>query len=99
VDSFAEAESIFERIGHLSMSDSSIWRRKEARGERFKEIEEAQRKKGNAVSSANLFRQGVLGSEKRVGVSMDGTMVYILNEGWKELKVGCGFEIEVSPTW
>jgi hypothetical protein len=26
-------------------------------------------------------------------------MVYIREEGWKELKVGCTFDIEVFPTW
>ena len=30
--------------------------------------------------------------------TMDGTMIYIREEGWKELKVGCVFEIEVRPT-
>jgi hypothetical protein len=29
VDSFAEAEQVFLRIGRMSISDSSIWRRKE----------------------------------------------------------------------
>jgi hypothetical protein len=35
----------------------------------------------------------------RMGVGMDGTMVHIRDEGWKELKVGCSFDIEVYPTW
>ena len=34
-----------------------------------------------------------------MGVSMDGGKVHIRGEGWKELKVGCVFEIEVRPTW
>ena len=97
--SFAEAESVLQRIGHLWISDSSIWRRKEQWGERFRGIEEAQREKANTLSSAHPIRQRVLGSEKRIGVGMDGTMVYILDEGWKELKVGCTFDIEVFPTW
>ena len=29
----------------------------------------------------------------KMGVAMDGSMVHILEEGWKELKVGCVFEI------
>ena len=87
------------RIGHLSISDSSIWRRKEGWGERFKEVKEAEREKANTLGSANSFREQVLGSEKRMGVSMDGTMVHIRGEGWKELKVGCSFDIDVFPTW
>lgn len=34
-----------------------------------------------------------------MGVSMDGTKVHIRDEGWKELKAGCSFKIEVRPTW
>jgi uncharacterized protein YukE len=30
---------------------------------------------------------------------MDGTKVRIRKESWKELKVGCTFELEVRPTW
>jgi hypothetical protein len=33
-----------------------------------------------------------------MGVSMDGTFIYIRDEGWKELKVGCTFEVDVRPT-
>jgi hypothetical protein len=29
---------------------------------------------------------------------MDGATIYIRDEGWKELKVGCIFDIEVQPT-
>jgi hypothetical protein len=99
MDSFAEAEAVFERVGHLSISDSSIWRRKEKWGEAFQAIEEAEREKANTPSRAHEFRERVLGSGKRLGVGMDGTMVHIRDEGWKELKVGCSFEIEVYPTW
>jgi hypothetical protein len=33
-----------------------------------------------------------------MGVSLDGAMVAVRKEGWKELKTGCVFEIEVRPT-
>ncbi len=33
-----------------------------------------------------------------MGAAMDGGMVHIREEGWKELKVGCVFEVEVRPT-
>jgi hypothetical protein len=99
VDSFAEAEQTFERIGHLAISSSSIWRRKEAWGAQFQAVEAAQREKANVPGSASSFREQVLGSHKRLGVSMDGTLVFIRDEGWKELKVGCSFEIAVLPTW
>ena len=99
VDSFAEAESVFERIGHLTISDSSIWRRKETWGAVFKAIEDAEREQAHTLSRANEFRGRVLGSAQRIGLSLDGTLVHIRNEGWKELKVGCSFDLKVYPTW
>jgi hypothetical protein len=99
VDSFAEAEEVFRRIGHLAISDTSIWRRKEEWGERFKAVEEAEREKANTPARAHEFDERIRGSEKRIGVGIDGTMVHIREEGWKELKVGCSFDIQVFPTW
>jgi hypothetical protein len=96
--SFAHAEDVMWRIGHLKVSDSSIWRRKETWGERIKQIEEAQRLQANTLGSAESYHARILGSKKRLGVSMDGTMVHIHKEGWKELKVGCCFEIDAYPT-
>jgi hypothetical protein len=97
--SFAEAEQVFARIGHVAISDTSIWRRKEVWGATLLEVEEAERAKANIPAGADAFHKQVLGSERRVGVSMDGTKVYIHGEKWKELKVGCAFDIEVFSTW
>ena len=33
-----------------------------------------------------------------MGVAMDGSMIHIRDEGWKELKVGSLFDVEVRPT-
>ena len=95
--SFEHAESVMQRIGHIAVSDNTIWRRKEEWGARFQQIEEEQRLQANTVASAEVFRARVLGSQKRVAVSMDGTMVRIRDEGYKELKVGCCCELRVSP--
>lgn len=97
--SFEGAEEVMWRIGHTNISDSSIWRRKEEWGEKFQVIEEEQKEKGMIPTRVNQFREQVLGSEKRLGVAMDGASVHIRDEGWKELKVGCSFDIKVLPTW
>lgn len=96
--SFEHAEQVMQRIGHTVISDSSIWRRKEKWGVRFQQVEEQQRAQANTVGSVEVFRARALGSRKRVAVSMDGTMVRIRKEGWKELKVGCCCELRVYPT-
>ena len=37
--SFERAEEAFARVGHVSMSDSTIWRRVDKWGERFEQLE------------------------------------------------------------
>ncbi len=95
---FEEAEEVLQRIGQVSISDSSIWRRAQEWGRRFREIVEAERIRANTLPEAwweTLHR----GSRPvgRMGVGMDGTMIHIRGEGWKELKVGCVFDVAVYP--
>jgi len=97
-DSFEHAEEVMQRIGHLALSDSGIWRRKEKWGARFRQAEEQRRVRANTLGSAEVFRARALGSQQRVAVSMDGTMVRLRKEGWKELKVGCCCQLRVYPT-
>jgi hypothetical protein len=99
VDSFAAAEETLGRIGQLSISDSSVWRRVERWGTIIKQQEETRREKANTLPKREQFRQQVSEGARRVGVSMDGTKVRIRKEGFRELKVGCTFELEVRPTW
>lgn len=99
VESFAAAQEVLERIGRLNVSSSSVWRRVERWGAVIKEQEETRREKANSLPKRELFRQRVPEGAQRVGVSMDGTKVRLRQEGWKELKVGCTFELAVRPTW
>jgi len=95
---FEAAASILDQIGQIPMSDSSVWRRVKTWGERGKAMEAAQR----ATAMALLPRSEIVAGEARppkdMGVAMDGAKVHLRKEGWKELKVGDVFEIEVRPT-
>jgi len=99
VGSYEKAEAMVKRVGHLSISDSNVWRRVQEWGEEFKEVEDTRRERANALPGRDDVYRGVRETDERMGVSMDGGMVHIRDEGWKELKVGCVFEIEVWPTW
>ena len=99
VGSYEKAEAVLQRVGHLSVSDSNVWRRVQEWGEKFKEVEDTRRERANALPGLNDMYRGVSETDERMGVSMDGGMVHIRDEGWKELKVGCVFELEVRPTW
>ncbi len=91
------AETVLREIGGVAISDSSLWRRLGKWGERIK-VQEALR---SAASSAPPPRSEIQRGERRsgvdMGVAMDGAMIHVRQEGWKELKVGAVFEIEVRP--
>lgn len=95
---FEEAERVLNQIGQIPISDTSVWRRTERWGQRFQAEEAAQR----AIATASPARGVPVPGEARdlpeMGVAMDGAKVHLRGEGWKELKVGCVFDIEVRPT-
>jgi len=94
VDSFEEAETVMARIGHISISDSTIWRRVEKWGQQFKELDQKRQEEAKAVPQRGEIITGIQKRSERMGVAIDGAMVHIREEGWKEFKVGCVFDIE-----
>lgn len=91
--SYAEAAEIFERIGRVAVSDSTLWRQVEKRGEALRQAAAAQQAQAMAAPQVGERpRQPAAGAE-RMGVAMDGAMVNVRVEGWKELKVGTVYEI------
>lgn len=89
--SYAEAEQIMCNVGQLHMSQSTIWRQVAKWGSKLQAIERLQQVKAYGFEEpAGLDPNRSLG---RRGAAMDGTMVHIRAEGWKELKAGCVFEI------
>lgn len=95
---FAQAEEILTQVGQVAMSDSSIWRRSDQWGTRYHAVESAQRTTATALPPRSEIVRGETRQRTDMGVAMDGAMVPVRKEGWKELKVGCIFEIDVRPT-
>jgi hypothetical protein len=92
---YALAQQILEQIGQVVLSEATLWRCVQRWGARL----EADENLRTAQASA-LPRHGVrpeAPQAQRMGVAMDGAKVYVHGEGWKELKVGDVFEVEVRP--
>jgi len=95
--SFEEAEEILKRIAKLEMDDSTIWRHVEKRGETLRKAEEKRKEKALALPQVGERpRQPAAGADA-MGVGIDGAMVNIREEGWKEFKVGAVYAIEKRP--
>lgn len=80
------------------MDDSTIWRHVKKRGEILREAAEKRKEKALAFPQiGERPRQPSAGAD-RMGVGIDGAMVNIRQEGWKEFKVGALYEIAERPT-
>lgn len=88
---FDRAAEILQTVGQIAISSSSIWRRVQHWGARMRVVEARQQVK--AYELETLRPHDANRSLGKMGVAMDGTMIHIRTEGWKELKVGCVFEI------
>lgn len=90
------AERILCQVGGLSVSDTSIWRRGQEWGEKIKDVEATRISTAMVVQEYGGVVRGESENSQRMGVAMDGTMLNVREEGWKELKVGCVFEVELE---
>lgn len=94
VNSYEDGERVLERIGHLIMSDSTVWRRVKKWGASFEAVSNEAEEKANALPKRGEATPVAPPEQRRVGAALDGAMVHIRDEGWKELKIGCLFDIE-----
>lgn len=92
---YGQAEQVFERIGQLQLPDATLWRHVERHGQRLQRYVEHQQ--------TQVAPEGVILADARQdhampkGVSMDGGMVHIRGEGWKEFKAGVVYDVEQRP--
>ena len=82
------AEQILNQIGGIPISDTSIWRCAQKWGERVRVLECAQAQAAVGLPQRGQVVQGQVPHERPMGGAMDGGMINVREEGWKELKVG-----------
>jgi hypothetical protein len=95
---FAEAARILNAIGEIPISTSSLWRRVAIWGPKCQALEATQRAASLAAPTREELNHPEVPANQALGAAMDGGMVHIRDEGWKELKVGCVFAIHQQPT-
>lgn len=88
------AEQILHTIGGWSISDTSIWRRAQRWGEKIRVTEAARAAAAVGLPQRGQVIRGHVPHERSMGTAMDGGMIHVRKEGWKELKVGTVFNIE-----
>jgi hypothetical protein len=90
---YREAEAILAEIGQVTLPATSIWRQVQQSGRQFAALEEAEREQATALPEKWAPPSRAEKSDQRMGVAMDGFMVPLRDEGWKEMKLGTVFEL------
>lgn len=98
VSSFEHGCAVLARLGRINMATASLWRRVQVWGGKFRAVLEAERQQANALPAPWDPPSRAAKTDQRLGVALDGTMIYIRQEDWKELKIGDVFEVAVLPT-
>jgi hypothetical protein len=97
VSSFGLVSAILQRIGQITLSETSVWRCVQGVGSRFQALEAKERERANALPEQWEPPSRAAVSDQRMGVSMDGATLHIRQEGWKEVKIGVVFDVAMKP--
>ena len=91
------AEQVFAKIGGVFLSDTSIWRQQAQWGEQIRLRATLQAASANALPLRGQVGPTACRDAQNRGVALDGAMIFVRQEGWKELKAGCVFDIALQP--
>lgn len=90
---FREASEVLRKVGGIEVSYSSVWREAQVRGEQIREAEAPSNVEVVELEEEPLATATEQRAAKRMGSGLDGGMMYIKGEGWKEVKVGVIFDV------
>lgn len=91
--SYGEVVESLEEEGDLHISKSTVWHLVQRWGARIGDALAAEEAVVKAEARVWSTPRGQLPAGKQ-GVAVDGGMMFLLGEGWKEFKVGCVFDVE-----
>lgn len=97
--SFGEAVEEYNELLGVQLLKTTAWERTQERGARLRERRQAAAEQAWGMPKRQEITRGQRLEPVKKGVSMDGVLVYILGEEWKEVKVGCVFEYETHTEY
>ena len=91
---FAQAAEVFERLAHVRIPVTSLWDQTQAVGARFQACQATEQ--AQVAPDRIVLPPAGQDHTRPLGVSMDGGMMNIRGEGWKEFKTGAVYEITTT---
>lgn len=94
--SFEQTRKILEQIGGITVSKSSVWRRMQTWGARLlAEIVGEQARQLVAARTWSTPGQRLL-AKGPMGIGIDGALIHLRGEGWKEFKLATVFDVVLT---
>ena len=97
VSSYQLVAEVFARIGQLTISPMSAWRMSQVVGSQLQKLSEQYRSEANRLPQKEDAPVARPGERVRLGVALDGVMLHLREEGWKECKLADLYEVAVRP--
>jgi hypothetical protein len=91
---YAQASEVVAELRGISVPVSSNWRIGQASGQAIQKVLEAEVEQEKAQAREWSTPGGPSRRTERMGISMDGAMINIRDEGWKEFKLSVVGQIE-----
>lgn len=93
---FADVSAILERLAQVQVPSTTVWRQVQHQGQRLHQYH--QKQQGHVGVERTRWEHQRYDPQARVSLSLDGGMVFVRGEGWKELKAGTIGTIERQRT-
>ena len=90
---FEQAAQVLNEVGQIQISGSSTWRLTDCYTAKMQTIEHLSVAAAQSLPCTYRCQGEQQETDKRMGASMDGAMINVRDEGWKEVKIGCVYEI------
>ena len=95
---FEQAAAILIGVGQMATSTSTVWRLTDKWTEKMQVLNQAEIAAAQALPCTLRQVGENVETTKRMGAAMDGAMINIRGEGWKETKVGCVYDVEMRQS-
>lgn len=93
---YGQTSVVLAEVGGISLSKSTCWRIMQECGEALGQELSAEEGQVKAAAWEWSTPGGCLIAKGPMGVTLDGAMIHLLDEGWKEFKVACIFDVELE---
>lgn len=90
---FGQAAEVLEVVGQIGISTTSVWRLVEKWTTVMEAVEHIEREKAHALPCSLQLEGESTDTDLRLGASMDGVMIPIREEGWKEARIGSIYRV------